>query len=127
MPQRLDSQGELVFTADEVGIARAALYLARYHRDQSVAGDEFVETLTGVELSDMARLMDQIDDLTGHSQEARRIIEDRLQYLGSLSDGDLGRQVHQAREIINEARRRGITIPSGLQLRVASLGPAAGG
>jgi hypothetical protein len=122
MPQQLDNHGELVFTADEVKIARAALYLARYHRDKQVAGDEFVQSLTGIELSDMVRLMDQIDELTGHSREARRIIEDRLQYLSSLSDVDLQRQIDHAREVINEAQNYSMVIPSALQLRIASLG-----
>jgi hypothetical protein len=119
MPQRADGQGELVFTADEVEIARAALYLARYHRDHSVAGDEFVQTLTGVELSDIVRLMDQIDDLTGQSQRARRTIEDGLRYLSSLPDEDLRRQADQARAIISAAQQYGVTVPPGLQSRMA--------
>jgi hypothetical protein len=121
MPQPLEDQEKFVFSAAEVKIARAALYLARYHRDRSVADDEFVQTLTGVELSEIIRLMDEIDELTEHAQQARRIVEDRLKYLDALPDTVLKQQIGHAREIINMAAQYDLEISTVLKFRVASF------
>jgi hypothetical protein len=118
MPRRLEDQDQLAFSADEVSIARAALYIARYHRDSVAADDGSFQTLTGVEMADVVRLMEELDELTGHNHEVRQILGQRLAYLGALPDSELAQSLGHAREVIREAIRLGVAVPHGLQVRM---------
>jgi hypothetical protein len=118
MPRRLEDQNQLAFSSDEVSITRAALYIARYHRDAVTADDGSFQTLTGVEMTDVVRLMEELDELTGHTREARQILEQRLAYLGALPDPELAQSLGHARDVIREAIRLGVAVPTDLRARM---------
>lgn len=125
MPRRLKDQDQLAFSSHEVLIARAALYIARYHRDSVAADDGSFQTLTGVEMADVIRLMEELDELTGFNREVRQVLEQRLAYLGALPDTELAQSLGHAREVVREATRLGVAVPVGLQPRMDSAADRA--
>lgn len=121
MPEPLDDRAGLLFSAEEVRTARAALFISRYHMDDLASDDGIFQTLTGVEVADIARLMNDIDELTGHNLEVSQILTQHLSQLNSLSDDELGRRLHQAQDVVTEAIRRNVTVPPGLQERITRV------
>ena len=54
-----EDRAGLLFSAEEVRTAHAALFISRYHWMISAWDDGIFQTLTGVEVADIARLMNE--------------------------------------------------------------------
>jgi hypothetical protein len=116
MPHRKD-EGNFEFSEEETATARAAMLLAIFFRNE-VAEEALVQTVTGVPLSRIIELMNELDELTGHNNEVRQFISEQLQRLTLLPDAELIRQHSQAEELMNAAERYHIDVPPDILRRI---------
>jgi len=114
-----DQAGGLWFSFEEAQVARAALFLAIYHRDGVASPDPLVHTLTGRSLDELKELMADIDELT--DPKAHHLaLEEQLELVAELSDDELDRTPSKLAGLLEEARRSDVPVPPALERRLAN-------
>lgn len=108
----LTEQGSYVVGADEMHVLRQGLFVTLHHGDAVFQGA--VHTITGHELDEFRQLMWQVDELNGHNDEIRRLLENQLGELAALTAKELEQRSQHLRDVVDSAERYGVDVPLAL-------------
>jgi hypothetical protein len=108
-------QGSFIVSGEELRVLRQGLFVTLHHGDGEIR--ENVQTITGYELDEFRQLMWEIDELSGHNDEIRRLLGSELRELAGLTGSELERRSQHVRQVVDAAERYGLDVPQILRTR----------
>jgi hypothetical protein len=100
-------------------VLRSGLFVTLYHVDAVFRHD--LQIITGYELSEFERLMWDIDELSGHNDESRLLLETQVRELAALTATELDERSRRVRDVVDAAEKYGVNVP--LNIRAAGDPP----
>ena len=108
-------QGSYVVSVEEMRVLRQGLFVTLHHGDATIRHD--LQTITGYDLDEFRQLMWDIDELSGHNDEIRLILQSQVRELAALTATELDGRSTRVREVLDAAETYGVEVP--LNLRTA--------
>jgi hypothetical protein len=110
---KVTDQGSFVVSVEEMCVLRAGLFVTLHHGDAVIRQD--LQTITGSELSEFRQLMWDIDELSGHNDEIRLLLESQLRELAALTATELDGRSQRVGEVVDAAERYGVDVPLNIR------------
>ena len=91
------NQESFVVSVEEMRVLRQGLFVTLHHGDAVIRHD--LQTITGYELGEFRQLMWDIDELSGHNDETRLLLEGQVRELAALTATELDGHSQRVREV----------------------------
>lgn len=114
-------QGSFVVSAEEMRVLRQGLFVTLHHGDEEIRHN--VQTITGYEPDEFRQLMWAVDEINGHNDEIRQLLDGQLAELAALPASEIEKRSRRVTEVVDAAERYGLDVPLNLR---STGGPSRG-